>query len=282
MRPSEIHPTAVVDARATVGPGARVGAFSVIGPDVVLGDESEIGHHAVLEGRVVVGPRSRIGHGAMVGGEPQDLKFKRGTPSGVRIGADTVIRECVIIHRATHPEGWTEIGDGCLVMATAHIAHDCRIGNGAIIINYAALAGHCEIGERATIGGLTGLAPFTRIGALAYVGGGSGVHSDVPPYMLATGAPAGVYGVNVVGMRRAGMGAGERRLIRDAHRLLYRSGLTPRSAVERIRAELPASGPVDRLVDFIVTTKRGICRALGRAPHDQEEPVATGEGELSS
>ena len=254
-----VHPTALVDPGATLGPGVRIGAFSVVGRDATIGAGAEIGHHCVLEGRLEIGARAKIGHGAVLGGPPQDLKYKEGTPSGVRIGSGTVIREYVTIHRASQPDAWTEIGHGCLVMAMSHIAHDCRVGDGAIIINYAGITGHCEIGERATIGGLTGIVPFTRVGPYAYVGGFSKVTADVPPYMLVDGIPAAAYGVNVVGLRRAGIPAGDRRVLQDAYRILYRSGLAPHAALERIRRELPAAAPVTRLVEFIEGSRRGIC-----------------------
>jgi len=254
-----VHPTALVDPGATVHPGVRIGAFSVVGRDVTIGAGAEIGHHCVLEGRLEIGPRVKIGHGSVVGGPPQDVKYKDGTQSGVRIGSGTVIREYVTIHRATRADGWTEVGDGCLVMTMSHIAHDCRVGDGAIIINYAGITGHCEIGERATIGGLTGIVPFTRVGAYAYVGGFSKVTADVPPYMLADGIPAAAHGINVVGLRRVGMPASDRRVLQDAYRILYRSGLAPGAALERIRRELPAAAPVTRLVQFIEGSRRGIC-----------------------
>src|SRR5438552_785840 len=179
-----VHSTALVDPGARIHPTASIGAFSIIGPAVTVGADVEIGHHCVLEGRVELAPGVKIGHGSILGGRPQDLKFKEGTPSGVRIGAKTVVREYVTIHRATRADGWTDVGAGCLVMAMSHIAHDCKVGDGAIIINYAGITGHCEIGECATIGGLTGMVPFTRIGAYAYVGGVSKVNADVPPYIL--------------------------------------------------------------------------------------------------
>src|SRR3989454_6367981 len=204
-RPDSVHPTAVVDPKATLGPGVQIGAFSVVGPDVTLGADAEVGHHCVLEGRVEIGERAKVGHGSVLGGRPQDLKYRDGTPSGVRIGADTAIREYVTIHRATSAGGWTEIGKECLLMVTSHVAHDCRVGDGAIIINGAAISGHCEIGERATIGAFVGLVPFTRIGAYAYVGGLSRVNADVPPYVLVDGSPATAHGINIVGLRRAGI-----------------------------------------------------------------------------
>src|SRR2546428_10983652 len=234
-----VHPTAVVDPKAPLGPGVQIGAFSVVGPDVTIGADAEIGHHCVFEGRVEIGERAKGGHGSLLGGRPQDLKYRDGTPSGVRIGADTAIREYVTIHRATSAGGWTEIGKECLLMVTSHVAHDCRVGDGAIIINGAAISGHCEIGERATIGAFVGVVPFTRIGAYAYVGGLSRVNADVPPYVLVEGNPATAHGINIVGLRRAGIAAAHRRLLQDAYRLLYPSGLSPR----RARAVGPPGGP---------------------------------------
>ena len=278
--PDGIHPTAVIDPKAQVAASARVGAFSVIGPDVTIAADAEIGHHCVLEGRVEIGERAKIGHGTILGGRPQDLKFKDGTPSGVRIGADTAIREYVTIHRATHAEEWTEIGAGCLIMAMSHVAHDCRLGDGVILINYAGITGHCVIGERATIGGYVGIVPFVRVGAYAYIGGCSKVIADVPPFVLADGNPASALGINVVGLRRAGMNAADRRLLQDAYRVLYRSGLAPLRAVERIRQELPASGPILKMLEFIAGSRRGICgpaqpgTSLADArPSPESEPV---------
>lgn len=269
MSAPEVQPGARVDPRAVLGARVRIGVGTVVGPEVTLGDDVEVGHHAVLEGRVVVGARARVGHGAVLGGVPQDLKYKDTTVSGVRIGAGSVIREYVQVHRATRPDGWTEIGDDCLIMGMAHIAHDCRLGNGVIVINYAGLTGHCEIGDRATIGGLTGLAPFTRVGQYAYIGGVAKVVKDVPPYVLADGVPATARGVNVVGLRRGGMAPAERRLLQEAFRLLYRSGLGVPRAVERIRAELPPAEPIKVLLDFIAASKRGIC-AGGEPEPDAE------------
>ena len=248
---TEIHPSAVVDKSATLGTDVRVGAFCVVGPEVKLADGVELGHHVVLEGSVDLARGVKVGHGAVLGGAPQDLKFKQGTPSGVRVGEATVIREYVTIHRSTRPGGWTEIGRECLVMALSHVAHDCRLGDGVIVINYAGITGHCEIGDRATVGGLTGMVPFTRIGTHAYVGGMAKLNADVPPYVMVDGQPATARGVNVIGLRRAGMPAADRRTLQDAYRILYRSGLAPVRAVARIREELPMTAPIRVLLDFI-------------------------------
>jgi UDP-N-acetylglucosamine acyltransferase len=279
-----IHPSAVIDAHAGLAEGVSVGAFSVIGPEVTLGPGVTVGHHAVLEGRVVVGARVAIGHGAVIGAVPQDMKFKPGTPSGVRIGAGTAIREYVTVHRATTPEAWTEIGEDCMLMATTHVAHDCRIGDGVILVNYAGITGHCVIGARATIGGYAALVPFTRIGRYAYIGGCSKIVGDVPPFLLVDGAPATARAVNVIGLRRAGMPADQRRRLQDAYRLLYRSGLSPRTAVERIRQELPPGEPLDELVEFITSARRGICGPPRRRvdPGEGSDAVTAGEWETIS
>ena len=266
-----IHPTAVVAPSAKLGANVRIGPYAIVGGEALLGDDVEIAGHALLEGRVVLGPRVRVGHGAIVGAVPQDLKFAPDTPSGVRVGAGTVIREYVTIHRATKPEGWTEVGEECLLMAMSHVAHDCRLGDGVIAINYAGITGHCEIGDRATIGGLVGMVPFTRVGTFAYIGGCSKVNKDVPPFMLAEGNLATVRGVNVVGLRRAGIGPAERRALREAHRLLYRSGLRPAAALERLRHELEPTRQIKELIAFVETARRGILGPPGRAVHDDVE-----------
>lgn len=274
-----IHPTAIVDAKAKLGRDVRIGPFSIVGPEVTLGDGVELGHHVTLESRVEIGPRARIGHGAVLGGKPQDLKYKEGTPSGVRVGTETVIREYVTIHRASRPESWTEIGPQCLIMALSHVAHDCRVGKGVIIINYAGLTGYCEIGDHATIGGYAGLAPFTRVGAYAYIGGLCKIVADVPPYMLVDGSPATVRSVNVIGLRRAGISPGDRRALQDAHRLLYRSGLAPHRALERMRGELPPNPLVDTLMQFVASAKRGICGPPGGWGASGREGEASAESE---
>jgi UDP-N-acetylglucosamine acyltransferase len=274
--PVVVHPTALVDPRAELGAGVTIGAYAVIGPAVRLGSHVEVGHHAVLEGAVVAGAGVRIGHGCVIGGLPQDLKFRPDTVSGVRIGDGTVIREQVTIHRATQPDGWTVIGRSCLLMATCHVAHDCRLGDGVIVINYAGITGHCEIDDGATIGGLAGMHPFSRIGAYAYIGGCSKVASDVPPYTIVDGVPATARGINVIGLRRAGVASEDRQVLRAAYRILYGSGLGPTRAVARIREELPATPYVARLVAFVEGSKRGICAAASRrgvAEHGGEERV---------
>ena len=265
-----IHPTALVAPGATLGANVSIGPYTIVGPEVTIGDGVEIASHVLLEGRVVLAEGVRLGHGAAVGGVPQDLKFKPGTPTGVRIGPRTVVREYVTIHRATHAEEWTEIGADCLLMGMCHVAHDCRLGDGIIAINYAGITGHCEIGDRATIGGHAGMAPFTRVGTLAYIGGCSKVNQDVPPFMLVDGNVATVRGVNVIGLRRAGIGPADRHALREAHRVYFRSGLAPGAALEQLRREVEPTVHVKELIEFLATARRGVLGPY-RGPADADE-----------
>jgi len=259
--PVRIHPTSIVEPGAQLAAGVVIGPYSLIGPSVTIGPCSEIGAHVVLEGRVRLGARCRVGHGALIGGMPQDLKFREGLPVGVRVGDDTVIREYVTVHRATHEGRDTRIGSRCLVMVSSHVAHDCVVGDEVIIINCAGLTGHVTVEDRATIGGFTGIHPFTRIGTYAYVGGWAKVTQDVPPFVMADGVPATARGVNVIGMRRGGVDGEGRRQVRAAFRILYRSGLAPAAAAARLKAELGGHPLVARLVDFIEHSGRGIVPA---------------------
>jgi UDP-N-acetylglucosamine acyltransferase len=272
-----IHASAVIAPGAELGRGVRIGPGSVIGPEVVVGAGTAVGAHAVIEGRVTIGARCQVGHGAVIGAPPQDLKYRPGTPSEVRIGEDTIIREHATVHRAATPGGATVIGRGCFIMTAAHVAHDCQIGDEVIVINGAGLSGHVVVEERAIVGGMTGLQPFVRIGTYAYVGGCSGLRQDVPPFVVASGAPAKARGVNVVGMRRGGIGREGRRRVQTAYAVLYRSGLARAEALERLRAELGGDPLVGRMIDFIARSKRGIieARQRGEAPEsaDREESL---------
>lgn len=265
----EIHPTAIVNPKAELGAGVRVGPYAIIGEDVRIGDGTEVGPHAVLAGRLEIGPRCRIYAGAIIGFPPQDLKHRAGTPSGVRIGADNVIREYATIHRSALEDGWTVVGDGCFIMASSHVAHDCRVGNQVILTGFSGLTGFVEVEDRAVISGLTGVHQFVRIGTLAYVGGCSRLSQDVPPYFLVEGNPAQVRGVNVVGLRRSQIPADVRLDLQRAYKILYRSGHSTAGALELIRSEITPSEPVKHLVEFIAASKRGICK-LGRRTEDRE------------
>ena len=256
---TDIHPTAVVHPDAQLGKGVRVGPYAIVGEGACLADDVEVGPHVVLEGRLEVGARCRIFAGAAVGLPPQDLKWQPSTPSGVRIGEGTIVREYTTIHRATTPDGWTVIGKDCYLMAQGHVAHDCQIGDGVIMTGYAALTGFVQVGDRAVISGMTGIHQFVRIGTLAMVGGCSRIPQDVPPYFIAEGNPVEMRGVNVIGLRRAGMSSEVRLNLQRAFKIIYRSGRAPGAAVEQIRGEIESSPEIEHLCEFIASSKRGIC-----------------------
>lgn len=234
-----IHPTAVIHPGAELHPTVRVGAYAVIGERVKIGAETTIGAHVVLDGRTEIGDRNQIFPGAAIGLEPQDLKYD-GSESLVKIGNDNRIREHVTINRATGVGEATVIGNGNLLMAYVHVAHNCVVENQVIITNAVALAGHVRIESQARIGGLVGIHQFVQIGRLAMVGGMSRIERDVPPFMLVEGNPARVRSLNLVGLKRAGLAEGEHshQSLKQAFRLLYRSGLTLKDALEKLDRQI--------------------------------------------
>jgi UDP-N-acetylglucosamine acyltransferase len=275
----EIHPTAIVHPGAEIGRGAQVGPYAVVGAGARVGEGCHLGPHVVLEGPVELGPGCRIFAGAAIGLPPQDLKYRPGTRSGVRIGRDTVVREYATIHRGSLEDSWTVIGDGCYLMAQSHVGHDVRVGHHVILTGFTGLTGFVEVGDRAVISGLTGIHQFVRIGTLALVSGCSRVSQDVPPYFLVEGNPAAVRGVNIVGLRRAGMPAEARLELQRAYKILYRRGQSPGRGLERLRAELPPSDHLDRLVDFVASSKRGICPGPRRSGGEAGQPAGRMDGQ---
>lgn len=256
-----IHPTALVDRGASIGRDAVIGPYVVIDSDVTVGDGAVIGPHAVIHRYTTLGANCRVHAHAVLGGIPQDTAFKE-FPSYVRIGAGTLIREHVTIHRGTKPETATEVGEGCFLMVNSHLGHNVKLGNQVIIVNAALLAGYVEVGDRAFVSGNVVLHQFVRVGRLAMLSGLSGISKDVPPFCTTAGLmPNSVGGLNVVGMRRAGIAAPERLQIKRAFDLVYRSGLNVSQAVERIRAE-GLGGAAAEFGAFAESSKRGICRFI--------------------
>lgn len=256
----KIHETAVVYPGARLGRDVEIGPYSVIGENVFIGDGTKIGAHTVIEGWTTIGRECQIHHGACVGGAPQDLKFK-GEKTFVYIGDNTIIREFVTINRATGEGEETRIGTNCLIMATAHIAHNCLIGNNVIIANGGGIAGHVVIEDRAIISGMSGVHQFVKIGRNAMIGGASKVVQDVPPFVIADGRPARVCGLNSVGIARAGMSEEVRRNLKKAYRMLYRSGMKLTEAISMMEQELDSSEAVEHLLRFLRNVDRGICRS---------------------
>jgi UDP-N-acetylglucosamine acyltransferase len=204
-----------------------------------------------------------------LGGDAQHLSYN-GEPSYLEIGDDNDIRELAVIHRSAVPEGRTRVGSHNLIMAQAHIAHDCVLGNHTIVASLAGLAGHVAVEDGAMIGGVTGVHQFVRIGCYSMVGGSTRLSQDVPPYMMVAGSPATVHGLNVVGLRRYGFGPQPRRELKNAYRILYRSDLNVSQALAKIKLQSGLSAPVAHLVQFIESSQRGICSRSG-APLSQHD-----------
>ncbi len=256
---TSIHPTAVVDPAAELGEDAEVGPYTVIGPDVVIGDRTQIGAHAHIQGPTKIGADCRISSSTAIGFPPQDLKYK-GEKTSLEVGDRNVIREFVTLNRGTAASGVTKIGGGNLLMAYVHVAHDCAIGDGNVLANAVTLAGHVTIEDHTVIGGLVPIHQFVRIGSYAFIGGASRVTKDVPPYTKAAGEPLRLYGLNTVGLKRHNFDDETLAVLRNAHRLLCRSGLNTTQALERIASELPAIPEVQHLLRFIGETERGIVK----------------------
>lgn len=254
-----IHDTAVVSPGAHIAKNVEIGPYSVIGEHVTIEEGTKIGPHVVISGWTHIGKDCRIFQGASVGEEPQDLKF-RGEKSYVIIGDRTTIREGVTIHRATGEGEETRIGSDCLLMALTHVAHNCVVGNNVIMSNVASLAGHAIVEDRAVIGGMAGVHQFVKIGRNAMVGGMAKLTQDVVPYTIVDGHPARVVGLNAVGISRAGIPQESRRAIKQAYKLLYRSGLSLQQAIEVIEQEVESCEEVDHFLRFLRNADRGICR----------------------
>lgn len=257
MNVATVHPTAIVDPAAQLPDGVEVGAYSIVGPGANIAAGAVIQSHVVIDGDVHIGSGTVIGHGCTIGTPPQDTSFKRQTRSGVRIGNDNVIREHCTIHRGTAEGSVTEIGDGNILMVGVHVGHNCRIGSRVAIANNCLLAGYVEIADQAFIGGGTTFHQHLRVGRLVMAGGSSAFTKDIPPFTLAARRNE-VFGINVVGLRRAGFSASERAEVKRALDLLYRSGLNTRAALAA--AETVEFGSLGReIFEFVrAATKRGI------------------------
>jgi UDP-N-acetylglucosamine acyltransferase len=252
-----IHRTALVDPTADVGADVAIGPYAIIGPRVSVGEHTQVAAHAVLERNTRIGRGVKIGYGTVIGSDPQDLKFK-GEETWVEIGDGTIIREYCTINRGTTATGRTAIGQRCFIMTYVHVAHDCVIGNDVIMANGIQMAGHVTVEDRAIISGLVPIHQFVRIGTYAFVGGGSRVNQDVPPFTKAVGNPVHLYGLNSVGLQRAGFSPEVKLALKRAYRLLFNSDLTVSQGIARARAELPAVPEVERFLGFIEASQRGV------------------------
>lgn len=262
---AQIHPTAIVEPGAQLADDVVVGPYCVIGPHVMLGPGVSLKSHVVVDGRTTIGARTRVFPFASIGHETQDLKYA-GEPSSLDIGCDNTIREHVTINPGTAGGGMnTCIGNHCLLMVGAHVAHDCRVGDHVILVNNATLGGHVVIEDHAILGGLSAVHQFVRIGRHAMIGGMSGVERDVIPYGLVMGDRARLTGINIIGMQRRGFSRDDIQGLRSAYQFLFTNGggtLNERvnEAAERFRG----IGPVDDIVAFIrADSSRAICQPKG-------------------
>jgi UDP-N-acetylglucosamine acyltransferase len=255
---ARIHPTAIVAAEAQLDYEVVVEAYAIVGPKVRIGSNTRVGAHAVVEGHTSIGQDNRIFHHASVGTIPQDLKY-RGEDSELIIGNHNTIREFSTLNPGTTAGGMiTSIGDHNLLMNYSHIGHDCRLGSHNIVANGAQLGGHVTVEDYVVIGALVGVHQF--VGESAILGAGAMVSQDVPPFCNATGDRARLHGLNLVGLRRRGLGADTIRDLKHAYRILFKSGLKVAEAVARARSEVAASREVEHLLNFVQASERGICR----------------------
>jgi len=261
---TQVHATALVDARAELADNVSVGPYAVIGAHVRIGEGSNIGAHCVVEGHTTIGRDNRIFQFASIGGPPQDKKYA-GEPTRLVIGDGNTIREFVTINTGTVQDGGlTSLGDDNWIMAYVHIAHDCHVGSHTIIANATQLGGHVHLGDWAFLGGLSGVHQFVRVGAHAMTGFQTRLSQDLPPYVTAAGNPAAATGINAEGLRRRGFSPERIAQVRQMHKLLYRQGLTLAAgiaAIEGLRGQLEGSeADIALMLDFLAQAERGIVR----------------------
>lgn len=256
---SAIHPSAIVDKNASIGSDVTIGPNSVVEGDTVIGDGCEIGSHVLVNSGARIGGGCRIFHGATVAALPQDLKFG-GEKTLLRIGDNTTIREFCTLSRGTKATGETVIGSNCLLMAYCHVAHDCRIGNNVIAANTLNLAGHVEIGNNVNIGGTCAVVQFRKIGDFCHLTAYSLIKKDVPPFATVAPGPMRVIGINRIGLSRAGFDDDRRRIIKQAYRILFRSGFTTALALSKLAADFPGNSDVASIVSFVKGSTRGLLR----------------------
>jgi len=254
-----IHPTAIVHPNANIARGVDIGPYCLVGEDVSIGKGTVLQAHVVINGWTSIGEDCEIYPFATIGAASQDRKYA-GERAYTKIGSRTVLREYVSVQRATGEDQVTAVGDDCLLLAYVHIAHNCVLGNNVTMSNLAQLAGHVEVADYVTIGGQAGVHQFTRIGRYAMVGGASKITKDVPPFFLIEGNPAEPYGLNSVGLRRAGFSLEERNEIKKFYKILYNPKLNVSQAVEEMKAEA-SSEPGRELVAFLeAPSQRGILK----------------------
>lgn len=257
-----IHQLAAVDKRAKIGNRVVIEPFTTIAGDVEIGSDTWIGPNVTIMDGARIGKNCRIFPGTVIAAIPQDLKFD-GESSQVYIGDGTTVRESVTINRGTKALGFTKIGENCLIMATAHIAHDCVIGDHVIIVNGCGIAGHVEIGDYAVIGGLSAFHQFTKVGRHAMVSGGTLVRKDIPPFVKAAREPIAYAGINSIGLRRRGYSNEKIFEIQKIYRAIFQMKMNTSQALEYIEKEMLPTDERDEIITFIQNSPRGIIKGYG-------------------
>ena len=255
----QIDPKAMVHPSAQIGKSVRVGPYSVIGENVKIGDSCVIDSFAQVLGYTDIGNNCHIFPYAVIGNIPQDLKYK-GEKSFLIIGENNRVREYVTINPGTNKHAKTIIGNGNLIMAYSHVAHDCNVGNDNVLANATTLAGHVEIQNKVVVGGLVAVHQFCRVGSFSIIGGCSKVVYDVPPYSMCDGHPAKMCGLNLIGLRRAKFSREIIRILRKAYEKIFFENKTFTEAKEIIQKYLPSSKELDYIIEFVSSSKRGITK----------------------
>jgi UDP-N-acetylglucosamine acyltransferase len=269
-----IHPTAIIHPRARVHSTVQIGPYAIVDEGVELGADCVLGPHVHLTGVTCIGRGNRFHTGCVIGDAPQDLKY-RGEPTRLIIGDRNVFREHVTVHRSNKAESQTVIGADNFLMQHCHVAHDCTLGNSVILGGGALLAGHVTVADRAFVSGNCLVHQFVTVGSLAIMQGGAAISKDLPPFCVATGNNS-VAGLNVIGLRRAGIAAADRLELKRAYRTLFRSGLARRAAVAQARSEV--SGAVaNQLIDFVARSRRGVCAAARTGTGEGAESTAAAD-----
>ncbi|MDP6230231.1 MAG: acyl-ACP--UDP-N-acetylglucosamine O-acyltransferase [Candidatus Marinimicrobia bacterium] len=240
-----------------MGNNVSVGPFTLVESNVTIGDDSSIGNNTTVKAGTRIGKNTHIFHNCSIGEIPQDLKFG-GEETTTSIGDNVTIRESVTINRGTSARGCTEIGNNVLLMACTHVAHDCILGNNVIMANLTTLGGHVELGNWVSLGGGVLVHQFSKVGDHAFIGGGFRIVQDVPPFILGAGEPLQYSGINQIGLRRRGFNGNARKLIKEAYRLYFRSGLNRKEALEKIKTDLEQTNEITLIINFIESSDRGI------------------------
>lgn len=268
MTSSTIHRTAIIADGAQLHESVEIGPYAVIGENVVIGKGTKVGPHAVIDGHTTIGEDCNVFAGVTIGLAPQDLGYKN-EPTRVQIGNRNTFREYVTIHRGTK-DGITVIGDDCFFMNNVHVAHDCKVGNGVIIANASMLAGHVTVDDYAVLAGVCVIHQHCRVGKMLMMAGLSATRQDLPPYAMCDGRPADVRGINSIGLKRNAVPPANRKAIREAYRILYRTSSTQTAGLERIAQEIEPFPEIEEIVNFFKTSKRGVVfRVHGAAEVDE-------------